>query len=234
MDPNMDISKFNRELGDKISKAKILEKHNDLKDAIKIWLEISDMTLNASKASNIDTTYRAMLITKTQQIVDHIKELKLGRPTLKTQDFGMAENISSKPPAQAPIIDKSAKDEPPTNVGIKKTESSKKGNISKLSDIDDSELTNLPKGFKEVEPSKDFKIITPHDPNYVKNLMSKSVDMSIFSQGKGTEIKSDLDSTNKKIQSDDNNDDGNIICFACGFDKNPTNAKACKNCGTKF
>jgi len=50
----MDISKFNQELGVKIAKAKSFEKYNDLKNAIKLWIEVSEMIIAASKTGGLD------------------------------------------------------------------------------------------------------------------------------------------------------------------------------------
>ncbi|MHA1804602.1 MAG: hypothetical protein ACTSU4_08715, partial [Promethearchaeota archaeon] len=73
----MDVARFNKILKDKIATAKRLENHGELQDAIKRWLEISELALQASKRSDIEFKFKAMLIKKTEQIIDHVKDLKL-------------------------------------------------------------------------------------------------------------------------------------------------------------
>ncbi len=64
----MDITKFNTQLGAKIAKAKSYEKNGDKESAIKLWIEISEMTLNFSKSPDLDFSFRNMLINRTEQI----------------------------------------------------------------------------------------------------------------------------------------------------------------------
>ncbi|MCK4687784.1 MAG: hypothetical protein KAT66_06625, partial [Candidatus Lokiarchaeota archaeon] len=75
----MDISKFNKELGTKIAIAKSLEKSNEITAAIKLWVEISEMTLRFSKSQNLDFSFKNMLIKKTEGLIQHIKNLKSGK-----------------------------------------------------------------------------------------------------------------------------------------------------------
>jgi len=72
----MDVAKFNQELSYKVAKANGLEKHKRFQEAIDLWLDISEMALNASKTPNIQVYYKSMLIEKTKQIINHIKDLK--------------------------------------------------------------------------------------------------------------------------------------------------------------
>ena len=72
----MDIAKFNQELSYKVAKANGLEKHKRFQEAIDLWLDISEMALNASKTPKIEVYYKSMLIEKTKQIINHIKDLK--------------------------------------------------------------------------------------------------------------------------------------------------------------
>ena len=75
----MDITKFNKELKVKVALAKSLEKRNEIESAIKLWFEISEMTLNYSKSRGIDTTFKNMLINRMKGILEHIKNLKAGQ-----------------------------------------------------------------------------------------------------------------------------------------------------------
>ena len=72
----MDITQFNKELGTKISIAKRFEKKGDIKAAIQEWMEISEMAINFSKSPKLDASFKNMIITRTQGIFLHIKELK--------------------------------------------------------------------------------------------------------------------------------------------------------------
>ena len=83
---------------------------------------------------------------------------------------------------------------------------------------------SLPKGFKEIQ-AKDFKIITPHDENYVEKHLSQDHDSALFKQQKESQDEQDRFEFEEK-------DIKKMICFACGYDKNPMNAKTCKSCGT--
>ena len=47
----MDITKFNKNLAEKVAKANAYEKNNRIQDAIDTWVEISEMALNASKTN---------------------------------------------------------------------------------------------------------------------------------------------------------------------------------------
>ena len=73
----MDIELFNKQLAIKVAKATNLEKRGEIKNAIDAWLEVSEMSLKFSKTRGIDSTFRNMLIKRTEKIVDHIKSLKL-------------------------------------------------------------------------------------------------------------------------------------------------------------
>ena len=89
---------------------------------------------------------------------------------------------------------------------------------------EDSEFKNLPKGFKEIQP-KDFKIITPHDEDYVEKRISHDNDSNLFKQNDESQPRQER----FEFEQDENK---KLICFACGYDKNPKNAKTCKSCGT--
>ncbi len=222
----MDISKFNKTLGQKIAIAKSCEKHNDIEAAIKLWIEISEMTLKVSKTAGLDFSYRNMLIKKTQQIVEHIKELKFGP---KEEELIMEEIIPPEKITSEQEIPELSNDETPTEQDVEifepSLDSAKKVDSSGLTDIkiiEKSDIKNLPSGMKEIETSKDFKIITPHDPNYV---------------GKMKRLADERDSHKTTIQKKEDTSENIIgdieICFACG-EKLPKGAKICSNCGVEL
>ena len=73
---SMDISKFNQELAYKVARATGFEKNKRIKEAIQEWIEITEMVIKISKLPKLDFSFRSMLIEKTEQIINHIKELK--------------------------------------------------------------------------------------------------------------------------------------------------------------
>jgi len=91
--------------------------------------------------------------------------------------------------------------------------------------VEKSEYENIPKGFKEIKTSTDFKIITPHDEDYVKKRLGSEPDSTRDKQTQPKQERFDFE------QPEDNT---GLICFACGYDKNPKNAKTCKSCGTEL
>ncbi|MFX0104853.1 MAG: hypothetical protein ACFE75_05140 [Candidatus Hodarchaeota archaeon] len=214
----MDITQFNKELGIKIAIAKRYEKNDDIKSAIKQWLEISEMTLNFSKSKNLDASFKNMLINKTKGIFKHIKNLKMGQ---FKEEVYIENYISEDEDAQIESRSDIAKIESKT---LQEQESSEESTLdSSINNINhkivqDSEFKNLPKGFKEIKTSKDFEIITPHDENFINKHMEQAKDME-----------------SKKLEgSEELNNSKNLICFACGYDKNSIKDKICKNCGTKL
>ena len=72
----MNIANFNKELSYKVAKANGLEKHNKIQEATDLWFEITEMTLRMSKTPNLNFSYKSMLIDKTKQMIEHIKNLK--------------------------------------------------------------------------------------------------------------------------------------------------------------
>ena len=228
----MDIATFNKKLAEKITDATLFEKASNTKEAVKTWLDISEMTLMASKDSSLEISFRNMLISKTEQIVQHVKDLK-GRvpepanlPTVPQKTAHMEEFIEDIPSVSSfteepSHINKTAKRTPPEKPKIKK----------------DSDLKDIPKGFTEIEPSKDFKILTPHDPGIVQRRIEQAENMDIF---KGTPTQDSDDSEREDtmpaehIELDSFSEGGSIICFACGYDKNPINSEICTSCKTKI
>lgn len=216
----MNISKFNQELGNKLAKAKNLEKFNDLKEAIKIWLDISEMTLQASKDPKIDNHFRNMLIRKTQEIIEHVRELKEKyQPTPIQKSRENIPEISDFPETIQDSDSDGERDE--IDQVIDKISRGSNQEMQKMKKIENADYKNLPKGFIPIEPSQSFKPITPYNEKAVQQRIEDAdkMDMSIFTKN---EKKSEIDAK-KKV----------IICFACG-EENPINAQICTHCGTKL
>jgi hypothetical protein len=92
----MDISKFNQALSKLVSRAKRYESLGDLEEAIEAWVKVTEFTLKISKIKDLDSTYRNMLITKTDGIIKHIKTLKgkLKKP-----------KVAQSPPIKSTVAD---------------------------------------------------------------------------------------------------------------------------------
>jgi len=223
----MDISSFNKELGFKIAQAKGLERNDDIKAAIKLWLEISEMALRFSKSRNLDASFRSMIINRTQGIFTHIKNLKASQvkeksliEEIKTQEViplveAPLEQGTYKPTnfSEPEVLGKNTIVSPPTNKEIS----------------DDSESQILPNGFKELKTSEEFRIITPHDENYVEKHISEG-NKNIPNFKKDVMSDEKLPPGEERFEFDEPEDVNNLICFACGYE-NPLSLKVCKNCG---
>ena len=219
----MDIAQFNKELSYKVAKANGLEKHNNLKEAILIWVDISEMALKMSKTPNLDFSYKSMLMEKTEQIINHIKDLKLRLSSSKEIIPVIKENTVSKR-EYLDVEEEMTKE----GSGTKESAQSKLPNkIDEASIIKDSDIKNLPIGFKEVKASQDFKIITPHNEDYVNEMLKKEVNMDIFSANKAK------DKPSSRIEFERPKNKDKIICFACGTEI-PSNSRKCPNCGTEL
>ena len=230
----MDIAKFNQELSYKVAKANGLEKHKRFQEAIDLWLDISEMALNASKAPKFEVYYKSMLIEKTKQIIKHIKDLKSKvygqkeREQISKQEFIPLP----KPPEVEPSGESSQEESEFTNSETSEsTEVSEDGktssDIKDVKVIENSDIQNLPIGFKEVKPSDEFEIITPHDKDYVKKMLSQDHDMSVFTHD-DKEVKAP-----SQHEPDLPLDKTKVICFACGSEI-PANSKVCTICGTNL
>ena len=195
----MDVAKFNQELAKRVSKAQSFEKSNDIKNAIDTWVSIADLVLRVSKTPNLPFSYKSMLIQKSEQILEHIKLLQ-GKIVKKPK------KIEQPKPIQKEISE------------VKKERSvEKKGEISQPTQKK-SEFDNIPKGFKEIEAPKDFKIVTPHDEAYLDKLLSMHDE-------------NDMIKTSPKEIPKRNEEKS--FCFACGAEVSP-NARVCPQCGTKL
>jgi len=236
----MDIAQFNKKLGTEITKAKSYERNNNKEEAIKAWLKVSEITLQASKASGLDFSFKNMLIRKTEEIIAHIKNLKGADKSILTPEIPSQIDIIQEQPQtieanSIPIATETS------SATKNETIISKSTNNFKAKIIEDVEFKKIPKGFKEIEAPKEFKILTPHDPNYIKNIIKEDINIDII---KNTEINAEekkikpaqnnLDISQPKIELEDLSKTGQVICFACGNDQNPPNVTVCKNCGTKL
>ncbi len=223
----MDITKFNKELGTKIAIAKSLEKSNEITAAIKLWVEISEMTLRFSKSQNLDFSFKNMLIKKTEGLIQHIKNLKSGKIIEDISGEEIEPKVEETPDQE--IIDAVSSEKSYSEDFLTDDEEVSKEIESKdVKFIEDSELKNLPDGFKEIQPKKGFKIITPHDNNYVKKVLKKDIDMSIFTPKKGENGQTQ---NQGKIELEQPKDNNKVICFACGAEL-PAKTKICPDCGT--
>lgn len=230
----MDITKFNKNLAEKVAKANAFEKNNRIQDAIDSWVEISEMALNASKTPNLDFSYRSMIIKKAQQIIEHIKDLKTKiqreiEPSSLLDEGAFDEKPFLETDSSETIIYEEIEQKSPkttsTSKEINNEEILKKDNEIKI--VKNSEFENIPKGFKEIETSEDFKIITPHDKDYVEKILKQDIDMSIFKHDKQNS------QSQQRIELKQPKDDKDIICFACGT-ISPSNTKICPSCGTEL
>ncbi|MHA2087745.1 MAG: hypothetical protein ACW972_05695 [Promethearchaeota archaeon] len=220
----MDITKFNTELKIKVALAKSYEKLNEIDTAIQQWLEISEMTLKYSKSKGINPTYKNMMINRTKGIIEHIKKLKAGQveKILFEDDVYIPDEEALKEEAletgkkqiQDPLKNKTEEFRPSEPVEVKETKI-----------VEESNFNNIPKGFKEIQTSTDFKIVTPHDEDYIKKHISKETPPSQEQKPLSGQERLDFD---QSIDSE------NLICFACGYDKNLKDAKICKSCGTNL
>lgn len=230
----MDITKFNKNLAEKVAKANAYEKNNRIQDAIDTWVEISEMALNASKTPNLDFSYRSMIIKKAQQIIEHIKELKAKikksiEPSTSLIDDAFDEEFFQESDSSEEIIYEETEQKSPkaasTSKEINNNDIPKKDNETKF--VEDSDFKNLPKGFKEIEASEDFEIVTPHDKDYIEKIIKQDIDMSIFKHDKQNS------QPQQHIELEQPKDDKQIVCFACGT-ISPSNTKICPSCGTEL
>ncbi|MBN1802711.1 MAG: zinc ribbon domain-containing protein [Candidatus Lokiarchaeota archaeon] len=205
----MDIQAFNKELAKKIAIANRHEKSNEIEAAISSWLAVTDMVLAASKSPKIENDYRNMLIKKIEQIVTHIKQLKVKLALPRVEE----PEITSMPQTIDMAHDSVKEDEYMDTNDL----------------VNDNELNALPDGFSEIAPTKDFKIITPH----------REIDASLANEAKkAVLLDDDRESSNSGASSHDiiieQPKDGRVlICFACGAE-NPPFSKTCKSCNTKL
>jgi rubrerythrin len=175
-----------------------------------------------------------MIIKKAQQIIEHIKELKTKiqqrfEPSSLLDDGAFDEEPFHEIDSSETIISEETEQKSPkatnTSKEINNKETLKKDNEIKI--IENSEFENIPKGFKEIETSEDFKIITPHDKDYVEKIIKQDIDMSIFKHDKQNS------QSQQRIELEQPKDDKKIVCFACGT-ISPSNTKICPSCGTEL
>ncbi|MFX0075678.1 MAG: hypothetical protein ACFE96_09560 [Candidatus Hermodarchaeota archaeon] len=228
----MDITQFNKELASKIATAKRYEKSGNIKLAVKLWLEISEMTIRLSKNPKLDASFRNMLMNRTKGIFEHIRILKSDQ--LEEELF--LENSEPLPKVPeikpSPEIFQSESEEQYIENGDEETfSSSDSGKTMKI--IEDSNLKNIPKGFKEIETSEDFEIVTPHDKDFVKKQFDKALNSDLYKAH--VQVDSEEGSIEQERVDFEQPKDGKYkICFACGYDKLSVKDKVCKNCGAEL
>ena len=232
---SMDISKFNQELAYKVAKATGFEKNQRLKEAVQEWIEITEMVIKISKLPKLEFSFRSMLIEKTEQIINHIKELKQ-RSSTPLQTEPRKSVIKPVPPTIEKKVEIKLKKEKVENKeeSFPSIQEQKHPDVSVNKDKDvkiiESDMKNLPKGFKEIETSDDFTIITPHDQEYVEKILNQDIDLSVF---KHPDVNSESN-TEESMSKDKSHVDANkLICFACGAEL-PLGTKICPDCGTKL
>lgn len=223
---------FNKELSYKVAKANGLEKVHKYQESVDLWLEITEMTLKASKTPNLSFSYKSMLIDKTKQMIEHIKNLKQKLISQRRVE----QHIEQKPSRQKtvseietePTINETKIESVPNSISENSNDSEiniPQDDIKEVKVVKDGDIENLPIGFKEIETSEDFKIITPHDKDYVSKLISQDHEL-----GSSNQEKKDLPLP-KRIEPDPPIDSSNIICFACGSEIS-SKSKKCPTCGT--
>lgn len=102
--------------------------------------------------------------------------------------------------------------------------------------VEDSEFKNMPEGFKEIKPPRDFEVITPHDKEEIEKRLSISGDMSVFkyeNEEDSPKGENTINQANEVMENKSESKKEAIICFACG-EKNPPGTKKCSNCGTEL
>ena len=227
----MDIAKFNQDLSYKITKANGLEKHKRIQEAVDLWLEICDMTLRVSKTPNLQFSYKSMLIDKTKQMIEHIKNLKQKlisqrRVAQRTEQKPIPQSIDSEIKTESTQSETKV-ESVPNSILDNSNESETiitQDDIKEVKDVKDSDIQNLPIGFKEIETTEEFKIITPHDKDYVKKRLNEDHNLDISKKEE-----KDLPLP-KRIEPYPPSDKSNIICFACGSEIS-SKSKKCPTCG---
>jgi ribosomal protein L40E len=232
--PIMDITKFNKELANKVSMAKRAEINNEIDVAIKIWLDVSEMALKFSKTKSIDTSFRNILLKRIENIIQHIKNLKLGKveKEIIEENLEYIEPEEIEEPPEKNIPKTTIQDRIKKSLNSEKTHNLEDESLKKQQVMEDSKFKNLPEGFREIKAPDDFKIVTPHDKNHMKKLLEKQkdVNMEIFRQ-ESKDSKKNNETSSKSIDLKQPDNGKTLICFACGYDQNPPKAKKCRNCG---
>ncbi len=237
----MDISKFNKELGTKVSIANNFERQNNLPDAVKMWIKITEMTIMASKSPRLDASYRNMLIKKTQEIIEHIKRLKfkIAEPKRKEiiiENIIPSNEIIEEQEPSATTIEVESSSHEITDINSSQQEHLK----NEIKVIEDSEFEKMPIGVKQIEAPKEYKIITPHDDEYVKRITSQDINMDIFQSQGDAKLQDNQEPKNinvepsqVRIEFEQPKNGSKMICFACGAEL-PANTKICTTCGANL
>jgi rubrerythrin len=171
-----------------------------------------------------------MLIKKTEQIINHIKDLKqITSRSVEKSKYNISEITRPEYIEEPTEIDtnqvSTTKEKQVQSIQAQENHQLSKPLEKEIKVIEKSDIKNIPKGFKEIETSEDFTVITPYDKEYVTKILNEDVDMSIFRHPEN-------ESETKSEQILGKTDEGKkLICFACGTEL-PSNSKKCPNCGT--
>ena len=227
----MDLSAFNKELGIKIARAKALERKDMVSAAIAVWLEISEMALKFSKSRNLDALFKNMIINRTQGIFQHVKNLKASQH----EEEQIFDDV--QPQEETPLVEPPLEIVKPGKSGISKHDTLENNQSDSLvtdyNIVENSELKNIPKGFNEIQVPEEFKIITPHDDNYVKKMLSQVEKRNVSIPKKEGIKDEEFHPSNERFEFDQPENVKILICFACGTE-NSIDTKICKSCGTKL
>ncbi len=253
----MDLSTFNKGLKKLVISAKRYEIDEKFKDAKEAWIQVAEYTINFYKHTELEPSFRNMLIGKTEGIIQHVKKLdtkirmskSLSTISQKQQNQsikhgGITGDHPSPSNQETQSSSSQIEDEyelpevpnsPPQNIKTPQNNTSHPIPPKKKPEIiDDSDFKNLPEGFKEIKAPKDFKIFTPHDAEEVRRRLTQDEDMSIFKyDGKENETEANsIEKSNVKLKQKDKKKEA-VICMYCG-EKNLPGARKCKNCGTEL
>lgn len=235
----MDISKFNSLLKEKITRARLYENKEEIEKAVDAWIDVSELVLRFSKVKSLDVSYRSMLIRKAEDIIKHIKSLKekvspIQVSSIKEEDLGLdLENPPFFNDASNRLDDTL---DLKKSVNVQPNESNDQEGITSPENVkikEKSEFPNLPKGFVEIEPPKDFKIITPHDRDFIKKLISPDDMDEEINQTPIESTKNNINFTPKGNIMQKTKNIESLTCFACGGKISPKDQK-CPNCGIKL
>jgi len=247
----MDISKFNEALRKLVGRAKRYEKAGNLEEAIEAWLRVSEFTLRTSKQRDLDSSYRNMLISRTEGIINKIKVLKAElnkpkaehapplEPKVEEKHIVKAETSSisqQMPPPQeeAQSEEKDRLKQKVTTLGPTKI-SKEKPKAEDSSELD-TRSGKAPPEAPEIIEKSEFKNL----PNGVKQIKpSKNIevltpfDSELVKRRLGEDIHLSGLKSQENTEADEISKKRKIICSVCG-EVNSAEREICKNCGTEL
>jgi hypothetical protein len=247
----MDISKFNEALRKLVGRAKRYEKAGNLEEAIEAWLRVSEFTLRTSKQRDLDSSYRNMLISRTEGIINKIKVLKgeLNKPKVehapplepkieeKQIEKGETSSISQEmPPSQEKAQSEKGGKLKQKVTTLGPTKISREKSKTEYSSEADTRSEKAPPEAPEVIEDSEFKNL----PNGVKQIKpSKDIevltpfDSELVKRRLGEDIHLSGLEGQENTEADEISKKRKIICSVCG-EVNSAEREICKNCGTKL